>query len=63
LIKRVQQIADRIDAVHVSNLDAIEFLNNYKNLISSRALIYLDPPYYNKGLKVFPSFFLMNSPK
>jgi DNA adenine methylase len=57
LINRIQQIADRGDAVHVSNLDAIKFLNNYEHLFGPRALIYLDPPYYNKGQKLYVNFY------
>ena len=60
LIKRIQQIADRRDFVHVSNLDAIEFLDKFEYKCDLKTLIYFDPPYYNKGQKLYVNFYTHN---
>lgn len=50
LISRIESIAQYNKHIHVTNLDAIDFLDNtIPNLNNSPMLIYLDPPYFVKG--------------
>ena len=47
---KIQEIADRKDAIKIFNLDAVELLKKLKKKHRNRKfLIYFDPPYYKKG--------------
>lgn len=49
LAQRIQNIADYSDGITISNLDALDFLRQNNRNWPNRTLIYIDPPYYNKG--------------
>jgi DNA adenine methylase len=49
LISRIEKIARYRDRIHLTNDDALVFLKNIKPKLQKRSLIYLDPPYFNKG--------------
>lgn len=49
LALRIRRIALRRDDISVSSLDALEFLKVNSKTWPQKTLIYLDPPYYNKG--------------
>jgi DNA adenine methylase len=51
-IRRLSRWRSKIE---VSNLDAIEFFHNVSAL--KAALIYLDPPYFEKGRKLYTNFY------
>jgi DNA adenine methylase len=60
LIRRIQKIVSKRDHIEIHNLDALKFLH----LISSRSdidpqntLVYLDPPYFVQGSKLYNSFY------
>lgn len=54
LIKRIANYANNI---HVYNLDALELLGKADQILPSPALIYLDPPYYIKGHRLYRNFY------
>ena len=49
LAERIRKIALHRNRIHVSGLDAIEFLDALPNSPDQPGLIYLDPPYYAQG--------------
>ena len=49
LAERVARIGRYADRIHLSNLDAVQFLADVVTKLPKRALVYLDPPYYVKG--------------
>jgi len=55
LIERIEKIVTRKNDIFLTNLDAVEILNNIQ--IHKRGLVgifvYLDPPYYNKGKELY----------
>lgn len=57
LIKRIQLIGTYKRKIHVSNLDAVDFLLDKKNSLPQNSLIYLDPPYYVKGAELYRNFY------
>jgi DNA adenine methylase len=57
LIERIQKIARMRRYISLTNLDAIEFLNNIAPTWPKKTLIYLDPPYYNKGRELYYNFY------
>jgi DNA adenine methylase len=60
LIRRIECIAALRDKIKVCNLDAIEFLRLEILPKSNRSkfLIYLDPPYYEKGSRLYLNFYV-----
>ncbi|EAV3930934.1 DNA adenine methylase [Salmonella enterica] len=58
LIKRIKLIGTYKDKIHVSNLDAVDFLTAQKSSLPKKSLIYLDPPYYVKGAELYRNFYL-----
>ncbi len=55
LIERIEKIAGRRNDIFLTNLDAVEILNNIQmyNLVLEETFIYLDPPYYKKGKELY----------
>ena len=57
LIKKIQRIAAYKEKIHIFNMDAIDFLKNEVTKLDKNTLIYLDPPYYQKGKQLYMNFF------
>lgn len=53
LIDRIMQIARRRSRISLTNLDAMEFIRFGQERWRSSALVYLDPPYYDKGQSLY----------
>lgn len=56
LAERIREIADRKKQIHLYNKDINSFLLNYAPRYSENALIYFDPPYYEKGRELYMNF-------
>jgi DNA adenine methylase len=54
-IKNIQKLGNWKSKIAISNLDAMNFFNQSSSI--SEALIYLDPPYYVKGRKLYANFY------
>jgi len=57
LAKRINDIACHKDHIHIYNQDAIEFITKTLPPNKTKGLIFLDPPYYAKGKKLYTSFY------
>lgn len=57
-IKNLKMLAKYQDQITVSNLDALVFFR--QSIARQNALIYLDPPYYVKGHKLYKNFYEHN---
>ncbi|MBV9584954.1 MAG: DNA adenine methylase, partial [Alphaproteobacteria bacterium] len=57
LIHRINKIATMRKRIIVTNYDALEFLANFDFKRPERTLVYLDPPYYKKGLDLYYDFY------
>ncbi|MGN8200491.1 DNA adenine methylase [Salinisphaera sp. RV14] len=53
LIDRVEKIARKRNSITLRNLDGQQFIAECVHRLDSRSLLYLDPPYYNKGPKLY----------
>lgn len=53
LIAKIRRIESYQDQIDVFNLDAIQFLQTVIPKIEGPKLVYLDPPYYEKGLQLY----------
>ncbi len=51
LLRRIIRIGSYKNRIHLSKLDAIDFLR--QNKPSRDSLVYLDPPYYNAGARLY----------
>lgn len=49
LISRIEKIASLRSRIEVTNLDAVEFININASKFSNKTLLYIDPPYFEKG--------------
>lgn len=57
LIGKIQKIAAKQSKVHLTNLDAVDFIEQILPNVPSKALVNLDPPYYVKGKGLYQNFF------
>jgi DNA adenine methylase len=57
LADRVRRIARYRNRIHLHNQDALIFLHNVLERLPARALLYLDPPYYDKGRHLYANYY------
>lgn len=58
LLSRIQKISEKKKYIKLFNKDASEFLKYDVSILPIKnVLIYLDPPYYNKGKQLYMKFF------
>lgn len=57
LSKRVQEVAAYRNKIHVYNKDISSFLLHYAERYAGNAIVYFDPPYYEKGRELYLNFF------
>jgi len=53
LVRRIRMISEYRERIHLTNLDAAEYLSQLKGVLPSKSLIYLDPPYFVKGGELY----------
>lgn len=53
LIRRIEAIARFKDNIHLTNSDAENYIKNYIPNLPDNTLVYLDPPYYEKGSELY----------
>jgi DNA adenine methylase len=58
LVRRILRIKKYRDRIHLTNLDAIDFLRVCKSSLPRRSLLFIDPPYFNKGANLYTSFYV-----
>jgi DNA adenine methylase len=57
LSERITRIALYSNSISIYNLDAIEFLSQIDRKLTASSLIYIDPPYYKKGHRLYDNFY------
>ena len=57
LIERIERIANKNRFIHLTNLDALEFIMTKAPLLPKKTLIYFDPPYYVKGKGLYDNYY------
>ena len=57
LQQRVRQISKYRSRIQVYSEDAVAFITRCKAQLSPRSLMYLDPPYYQKGSQLYANFY------
>lgn len=57
LIFRIESIAKMRDRIRLTRMDALKFLTTKAEEWTAKTLIYLDPPYYEKGRHLYYDFY------
>ncbi|WP_348943866.1 DNA adenine methylase [Chitinibacter sp. FCG-7] len=57
LAARIRKISAHASQIHVYNQNAVDLINKVTDFIPENSLIYLDPPYYNKGQGLYRNFY------
>jgi len=57
LSRRIMRIAKYREQIHLTNLDALKFVRKMDRKLPERSLIFIDPPYFNKGSSLYTSFY------
>lgn len=57
LIERIERIARARRRISLTRLDAVEFLKTYAPSWGRKTLVYLDPPYFEKGPDLYYNFY------
>ena len=57
LIERIERISFFASRISLSNRDAIEFIKECRSNAKAKSIVYLDPPYFNKGAYLYKNHF------
>lgn len=57
LIKRIENIAEYRDRITIQNMDAMAFMQMMIRKLPRRSFIYLDPPYYENGSRLYTDYY------
>jgi len=57
LTRRIKRVARYRDRIHLTNMDAIDFLCHVNRTLPEESLLFIDPPYYKKGPGLYTSFY------
>jgi len=57
LIRRISRVNKYKDRIHLTNMDALEFLSDCDLSLPENSVLFIDPPYYNKGADLYTSFY------
>lgn len=57
LIKRIYRISKYGNRIKIYNLDAVNFIKTILPNLSQKTLVYLDPPYFNKGQQLYENHY------
>ncbi|HRJ02682.1 DNA adenine methylase [Brevundimonas sp. UBA2416] len=57
LIRRIARVHKYRDRIHLTNLDALAFLERCEAALPADSLLFIDPPYYKKGPGLYTSFY------
>lgn len=57
LIDRIKRISSKRNKISLTNMDAVAFLRKGVKTWPQKTLVYLDPPYYEKGRDLYYNFY------
>jgi len=57
LARRIRRVSRYRDRIHLTNLDAIDFLKKCAAELPSNSFLFVDPPYYKKGSSLYTNFY------
>ncbi len=57
LVRRVRRVSRYADRIHLTNLDALKFLDRCEKSLPHNSLLFIDPPYFKKGPELYTNFY------
>lgn len=57
LIRKIKRIADNRESIHLSRMDAEDFIRSVLPGLPNNTLVNIDPPYYRRGPELYCSFY------
>lgn len=57
LIRRVRRVAKYRNRIHLTMMDALDFIEDIRSKLSSSLLFFIDPPYFKKGAELYTRFY------
>lgn len=60
LIRRVFRVKKYADRIHLSCLDAQDFMKKVNTRLPRKSLLFIDPPYFKKGADLYTSYYKPN---
>lgn len=57
LVRRIQRVAKYKKRIHLTRMDALDFLENIDQQLPRKAMLCIDPPYFHKGSSLYTSFY------
>ncbi len=57
LSRRIERVARYADRIHLTRLDALDFLDLCKASLPGKSLLFVDPPYFKKGPELYTNFY------
>lgn len=63
LIRKIKKIASKKDKIYIYNKEVRSFIENILPKFEDNAFVYLDPPYFNNGQRLYKNFFSLDDHK
>lgn len=57
LARRIRRVSRYSECIHLTNLDALDFLDRCETTLPANAVLFIDPPYFAKGSSLYTSFY------
>lgn len=57
LSRRIVRVSRYADRIHLTRLDALDFLDVCKTTLPANSLLFVDPPYFQKGPELYTNFY------
>lgn len=57
LARRIRRVSRYVDHIHLTRLDALEFLDHCAAGLPAKSLLFVDPPYFKKGPELYTNFY------
>ncbi|WP_347311344.1 DNA adenine methylase [Defluviimonas sp. SAOS-178_SWC] len=57
LVRRIRRVSRYADRIHLSNSDALDFLDCCGATLPENTLMFIDPPYFKKGPELYTNFY------
>ncbi len=57
LARRITRVSRYADRIHLTKLDALDFLDCCRKTLPDNSLLFIDPPYFKKGPELYTNFY------
>jgi DNA adenine methylase len=57
LCRRIERIAKYKDRIHLTSVDALQFLKKSTRTMPDRSLLFIDPPYFKNGSQLYANYY------